>query len=66
MIKTAYTVGNKEVQAYIPDKTSYKALAELYDVCNDLFNEPDCFYTKEDLTKMKKDPTNTFLRGAKR
>lgn len=63
MIKTAYTVGNnKEVQAYIPEKACYKALTELYDVCNDLFNEPDCFYTKEAVAKLKKDSNNIFLR----
>ena len=62
MIKQCYTIAGKQVEAYIPDKASYRALVELYDVCNDLFNEPDCFYTKEDVAKLKKDSNNIFLR----
>lgn len=67
MIKTAYTVGNKEVQAYIPKEPTASNLEELYNVLNNLFADySECFYTSDEVKKLKKDPTNTFLRGAKR
>ena len=61
MEKTAYLVGGKEIQAYIPIKTSYEALENLYDVCNELFDD-DCFYTSKEVRKLKKDRSNKFLR----
>lgn len=61
MKKVAYLVGEKEVTAYIPRNTSYSALENLYDVCNELF-EDDCFYSKEEVLKLKKDSSNVFLR----
>lgn len=68
MIKTAYTVGNnKEVQAYIPKEPTASNLENLYDVCNEIFKDySECFYASSEIKKLKKDPTNTFLRGAKR
>lgn len=64
MIKTVYTIENdKEVIAYIPNKVSYTALENLYDVCNEIFADySDCFYTKTEVSKLKKDPSNKFLR----
>ena len=63
MKKTVYLVGgNKEVTAYIPKNTSYTALENLYDVCNELFDYDDCFYTSEEVLKLKKDSRNMFLR----
>lgn len=65
MIKTVYTIENdKEVIAYIPNKASYTALENLYDVCNELFfaDNPQLFYTKTEVSKLKKDPKNKFLR----
>lgn len=62
MKKTVYLVGgNKEVTAYIPKNTNYSALENLYDVCNELFDD-DCFYTQEEVLKLKKDSSNAFLR----
>lgn len=61
MIKRCYTVGNKEITAYIPKNTSYSDLETLYDVCNELFDE-SCFYTKEEVLRLKKDSMNVFLR----
>lgn len=63
MEKTVYLVGgNKEVTAYIPKNTSYIDLENLYDVCNELFDYDDCFYTQEEVLKLKKDSSNAFLR----
>lgn len=62
MEKTVYLVGgNKEVTAYIPKNTNYSVLENLYDVCNELFDD-DCFYTQEEVLKLKKDSSNAFLR----
>ena len=64
MEKTVYLVGgNKEVTAYIPKNTSYIDLENLYDVCNELFDYDDCFYTSKEVRKLKKDKNNIFLRG---
>lgn len=61
MIKQCYTVGNKEITAYIPKNTSYSALENLYDVCNELFDD-DCFYSKKEVRKLKEDSRNVFLK----
>ena len=61
MKKVAYLVGEKEATAYIPRNTSYSDLETLYDVCNELFDE-SCFYTKEEVLRLKKDSMNVFLR----
>lgn len=60
MIKECYTVGGKKITAYIPNKTSYEALENLYDCCNELFSE-DCFYTTEEVKELKKNKNNIFL-----
>lgn len=64
MIKTAYTIGNREITAYIPSKTSYEALINLYDCCNELFfaDNPQCFYTSNEVLQLKKDKNNKFLK----
>lgn len=62
MEKTVYAIGNKEVTAYIPKNTSYIDLENLYDVCNELFDYDDCFYTSKEVRKLKKDRSNKFLR----
>ena len=37
-------------------------LTNLYDVCNEIFKKyEECFYTKEELEKLKKDKNNKFL-----
>lgn len=67
MIRESYDIGGKVVTAYIPDKTTAQNLESLYEVCNDLFNEyEDCFYSKEDFAKLKKDKRNTFINKKKR
>lgn len=37
-------------------------LANLYDVCNEIFKKyEDCFYTKEEVKKLKEDKKNKFI-----
>lgn len=61
MIKTVYSVGNKDVGAYIPKEVDLHSLEQLYDVCNELFDD-DCFYSKDEVKELKKDKENKFLR----
>lgn len=49
----------KEIK--VPSKI---ALKNLYDVCNRLFKDnPECFYTKEEVAELKKDNTNFFIKN---
>ena len=40
-----------------PQKPKRADLIRLYDVCNQVFKNKDCFYTKEQLEKIKKEKT---------
>lgn len=45
-----------------PIEERKKNLIKLYDVCNQIFKDnPECFYTHEEVKKLKKDPSNIFL-----
>ena len=49
----------KEIKA--PSKI---ALKNLYDVCNRLFKDnPECFYTKEEVQELKKDKSKIFIKN---
>ena len=61
MIKQSYAVGGKLIDTYIPSKTSYSVLENLYDVCNELFDE-SCFYTPAEVLRLKEDKNNIFLK----
>ena len=37
------------------------ALMNLYDVCNRLFKDDDCFYTKEEIEQKKTNEKNIFI-----
>lgn len=63
MEKTVYAIGNKEVTAYIPKTIDVHNLEQVYDIMNDLFNDPHCFYTADEVKALKKDKNNIFLRG---
>ncbi len=64
MIKAIYTIDEKIVNVVVPDEIEYRCLAELYDVCNELFKmHQDCFYTSEELERLKCDLSNKFLVG---
>lgn len=63
MEKISYLVGGKKITAYIPKRTSYEALENLYDCCNEIFSEyEECFYTSNEVLELKKDSSNVFLR----
>ena len=36
-------------------------LEQIYDICNRLFKDKDCFYTKEELEQEKANEKNIFL-----
>ena len=61
MAKAIYAVGGKEIVAYIPKVVNLHNLENLYDCCNELFDD-DCFYTAEEVLKLKEDSSNAFLR----
>lgn len=63
MIKQCYTVSGKEVTAYIPKTVDVHNLEQVYDIMNDLFDDPHCFYTADEVLKLKKDKNNIFLKG---
>ena len=44
-----------------PDKPKKDDLKKLYDICNEIFKNKECFYTKEDVKEIKKDEKNKFL-----
>lgn len=63
MERQVYTVGNKEIRAYIPSKESRENLENLYDICNELFSDyADCFYTKDEVQKLRRNTENEFLK----
>jgi hypothetical protein len=37
------------------------ALEHIYDICNRLFKDKDCFYTKEEIEQERTDEKNVFL-----
>lgn len=40
-----------------PDKPKKADLIKLYEVCNKVFKNNECFYTKEEFEKVKKEKT---------
>lgn len=44
-----------------PSTPKKEDLKRLYDVCNKIFKKKECFYTKEEVEKLKKDKNNIFL-----
>jgi hypothetical protein len=38
-----------------PERPKKSDLKRLYDVCNKVFKNKDCFYTKEEFEKVKKE-----------
>jgi len=46
----------------IRKKPTKEQLQRLYDVCNRLFKDNEnCFYTEEEIKKLKRDKTNIWL-----
>ena len=49
-------------RVYRPEIPKREDLKMLYDICNKLFNKKECFYTKEEVKKLKEDKENKFLQ----
>lgn len=43
------------------DKPKREDLIKLYDVCNRIFKNKRCFYTREQVAELKKDNTKEFI-----
>lgn len=56
---------NDTVTFIIPKLTveeNRKRLIKFYDKCNEIFKDnPECFYTKEEVKKLKENPNNKFI-----
>lgn len=37
-------------------------LKRIYDVCNKVFKNDNCFYSKEEVKELKKDKSNIFIK----
>lgn len=37
-------------------------LISIYDICNKIFNDDDCFYTTEEIEQKKTNEENIFIR----
>lgn len=48
-------------KVFRPDEPKKEDLKNLYDVCNNIFKKKECFYTKEEVKKLKEDKSNKFL-----
>ena len=45
----------------IRSEAKANTLEALYDICNRLFNNDDCFYTKEELEQERTNEKNIFI-----
>ena len=45
----------------IRGKVDKQTLLNIYDTCNRIFDKSDCFYTKQELEKMKQEQKNNFI-----
>lgn len=48
-------------RVYRPATPKKEDLKRLYDVCNRIFKKKECFYTREEVKKLKEDKSNKFL-----
>lgn len=54
-------IGNTTINFINPQTQAKDNLKKLYDTCNRIFKDEKCFYTKEQVKKLKKDKTNIFM-----
>lgn len=50
----------------IRSEVKASTLEYIYDICNRLFKDKDCFYTEEELEKAKTNENNIFLKKEKK
>lgn len=48
-------------RVFRPETPKKEDLKRLYDICNKIFTKKECFYTKEEVKKLKEDKKNTFI-----
>lgn len=46
----------------IRSEAKANTLEQIYDICNRLFKDKDCFYTNEELAQERANENNIFLR----
>jgi hypothetical protein len=46
----------------IRSEAKANTLEAFYDICNRIFNNDDCFYTKEDLEQERTNEKNIFIK----
>jgi hypothetical protein len=44
-----------------PDVPKKEDLKRLYDICNEIFKKKECFYTEEEVKKLKANKENRFI-----
>jgi hypothetical protein len=44
-----------------PEKPKKEDLIRIYDVCNRIFKDKECFYTAEEVKKLKENKENIFI-----
>ena len=44
---------------------TFEALKDIYEVMRKHIKDSDCFLSKDELTELKKNPENIFLKGEK-
>lgn len=50
----------------IRSEAKANTLENLFDVCNRIFTDDNCFYTKEELEQEKQNTNNIFIRKEKK
>lgn len=49
----------------IRSEAKVNVLEHIYEVCNRIFKDKDCFYTNEELEQKRKKENNIFLKRSK-
>ena len=55
-------IWNGVITMVIRGEVKANTLTNLYDICNKLFENDDCFYTKEELEQEKTNEKNIFIK----
>lgn len=49
------------IKIFKPKSFDKDNLRNVYDVCNKIFKDKECFYTSEEIKVLKKDKSNIFV-----
>lgn len=47
----------------VREESNYRALKSIYDILNEIIDNNNCFYTKDEVKNLKEDTKNKFIRG---